>query len=53
MAKIANQKPVMAGISVLCAGDEPTMQPVTCGNDTSLQALPLPAGATQGASPSP
>jgi hypothetical protein len=44
---IANGKPWMAGISVLCAGDEPTMQPVAW-NDTSLQALPLPAGATQG-----
>jgi len=40
-------KPMMVGISVLCSGDEPTMLPVTW-NDTTLQALPLPAGATQG-----
>jgi len=44
---IANGRPWMAGISVLCAGNEPSMQPVAW-NDTSLQALPLPAGATQG-----
>ncbi|MGA8892101.1 MAG: hypothetical protein WB493_11065 [Anaeromyxobacteraceae bacterium] len=44
---IQDGKPWMVGISVLCDGGEPTMQPVAW-NDTSLQALPLPAGATQG-----
>lgn len=44
---VVNGMPLMAGISVLCSGGEPTMQPVAW-SDTSLQALPLPAGATQG-----
>jgi hypothetical protein len=44
---VVNGKPVMAGISVLCSGGVPSMQPVAW-SDTSIQALPLPAGATQG-----
>jgi hypothetical protein len=44
---IVNGAPTMAGISVVCTSGTPTMLPAVWTGD-AVQALPLPAGTTQG-----
>jgi len=44
---IVNGAPTMAGISVVCTSGAPTMLPAIWTGD-AVQALPLPAGTTQG-----